>query len=127
MASAEVSHRDGAPQEEEQVPGRRAVHRPVEGLTMQELLRTAAKTTGNSAWAETLQPLATFENSIASRISSQTMENREGILLSISISVVSYSRLQRAKLIGSHISSIAAHISSEQFVRMWFMSFAISL
>ena len=79
MAGVEVSQRDGGPQEEEQVPGRRAVHRPVEGQTMQELLRTAAKTTGGSGWAETLQPLATFENSIvASRLSSQTMEAREG-------------------------------------------------
>ena len=79
MASAEVSNRDEPPQEEEPVPTRRAIHRPVEGQTMQELIRTSAKTTGNTAWAETLQPLAQLESSIASRISSQTMENREGM------------------------------------------------
>lgn len=78
MAGAEVSHGEVAQQEQEIPPGRRAVHRPVEGLTMQELLRSAAKTSGNSAWAETLQPLSTFENSIASRISSQAQENRDG-------------------------------------------------
>ena len=80
MAGVEISHGEGASTEEETMPGRRAVHRPVEGLTMQELLRTATKTSGNSAWAETLQPLSTFENNIASRISSQTAEAREGML-----------------------------------------------
>ncbi len=81
MAGVEASHREGASPDEESMPGRRAVHRPVEGLTMQELLRTAAKTSGSSPWAETLQPLSSFENNIASRISSQTMEPREGTQL----------------------------------------------
>ncbi len=81
MAGVEVNHREGASPEEEPMPNRRAVHRPVEGLTMQELLRTVTKTSGNSAWAETIQPLSTFENNIASRISSQSVEAREGRMI----------------------------------------------
>ena len=82
MAGVEVNHREGSSPEGEGVPSRRAVNRPVEGLTMQELLRTVNKTGGNSAWAETLQPLSTFEKNISSRISSQTAEAREGDYLS---------------------------------------------
>ena len=100
MAGVEVNHREGASPEEEVMPSRRAVHRPVEGLTMQELLRTVTKTSGNSAWAETIQPLSTFENNIASRISSQTAEAREGIFSTYAEVLLQHPFDQRNALLG---------------------------
>lgn len=84
----------GLERESSPIPARKGVHRPVEGLTMQELLRTAAKHTSSSSWAESVQPLANFESNIASRISLQTHEAREGACQARAVHPVSPPRFQ---------------------------------